>query len=67
MLVLFFNCDNNNQTSQLVVNIDAVIQQLDYINSKYINFTDPKSFWTKVTGNKKNQNIKIVFPDFILL
>ena len=70
MMLLFFNCENNNNTNQLVVNIDAVIQQPDSINvyytkSKDINFTDEQSFWTKVTGNKKNQNIQIVFPDSI--
>ena len=70
-MLLFFNCENNNNTNQLVVNIDAVIQQPDSINvyytkSKDINFTDEQSFWTKVTGNKKNQNIQIVFPDSIL-
>ena len=70
VLLLFFNCENNNNTNQLVVNIDAVIQQSDSINvyytkSKDINFTDTQSFWTKITGNKKNQNIQIVFPDSI--
>lgn len=71
MFLLFFNCDNNNNTNQLVLNIDAVIQKTDSINVYYtknkdINFTDKQSFWTKVTGNKKNQNIQIVFPDSVL-
>jgi hypothetical protein len=71
ILLLFFNCENKSNTNQLVVNIDAVIQKTDSINmyytkSKNINFTDSQSFWTKVTGNKKNQNIQIVFPDSIL-
>ena len=54
-----------------MINIDAVIQKNDSINVYYtenkgIGFTDKQSFWTKVTGNKKNQNIKIVFPDSVL-
>lgn len=70
VLLLFFNCENNNNTNQLVVDIDAVIQKSDSINvyytkSKDINFKDEQSFWIKVAGNKKNQNIQIVFPDSI--
>ena len=70
-LLLFFNCDNNNSTNQLVLNIDAVIQKSDSINVYYtmtkdINFTDTQSFLKKVNGNKKNQKIQIVFPDSIL-
>jgi hypothetical protein len=71
VLLLFFNCKNNKNTNQLVLNIDAVIQKTDSINvyyteSKSINFTDSQSYWTKLTGNKKNQKIQIVFPDSIL-
>lgn len=71
VLLLFFNCENNNKTNQLVIGIDAVIQKSDSINVYYtknenINFTDRQSFWVKVTGNSKNQNIQIVFPDSIL-
>lgn len=71
LLGLFFNCEDNINTNQLVLNIDAVIQESDSINvyytkNKSIDFTDEQSFWTKVTGNKKNQNIQIVFPDSIL-
>jgi hypothetical protein len=70
-LLLFLNCDNNNSTNQLVLNIDAVIQKSDSINVYYtmtkdINFTDTLSFWKKVNGSKKNQKIQIVFPDSIL-
>lgn len=71
LLMLFFNCENNININRLVVNVDAVIQKSDSINVYYtknkdINFTDKQSFWTKVAGNKKNQNIQIVFPDSIL-
>ncbi len=71
VLLFFFNCENKYNTKQLVINIDAVIQETDSINvyyseSKSIGFTDAQSFWIKVIGNKKNQNIKIVFPDSIL-
>jgi hypothetical protein len=71
VLLLFFNCENNNSTNQLVLNIDAVIQKTDSINVYYtktkdIDFTDKQSFWIKVAGNKKNQNIQIIFPDSIL-
>jgi hypothetical protein len=71
-IILLFNCENNRNTNQFLVNIDTVIQNTDSINvyyteSKSMSFTDAQSFWTKVTGNKKNQNIKIVFPDSILL
>ena len=71
LIILLFNCENNYNTNQLFINIDVVIQQTDSINvyyteSKRISFTDAQSFWSKVIGNKKNQNIKIVFPDSIL-
>ena len=71
VILLFFYCENNNSTNQLVLNIDAVIQKTDSINVYYtktkdINFTDKQSFWIKVAGNKKNQNIQIIFPDSIL-
>ena len=70
-VLLFFNCENNSTTHQLVLNIDAVIQQTDSINVYYTNnntiqFNDKQSFWVKVKGTKKNQNIQIVFPDSIL-
>lgn len=70
VILLFFYCENNNSTNQLVLNIDAVIQKTDSINVYYtktkdINFTDKQSFWIKVAGNKKNQNIQIIFPDSI--
>ena len=68
VLLLFLNCENNNNTNQLVVDIDAVIQKTDSINVYYtktkdINFSDEQSFWIQVKGNKKNQNIQIIFPD----
>jgi hypothetical protein len=71
VILLFLNCENNNSTNQLVLNIDAVIQKTDSINVYYtktkdIDFTDKQSFWIKVAGNKKNQNIQIIFPDSIL-
>lgn len=71
VLFLFFNCENDYNTNQLVITIDAVIQKTDSINVYYtrsnsIDFTDTQSFWIKVTGNKKNQNIQIIFPDSIL-
>ncbi|WP_396192846.1 hypothetical protein [Flavobacterium sp.] len=70
VLTLFFNCENNNNTNQLVVSIDAVIKTTDSINTYYttnnsIEFNDSLSFWTKVKGSKKNQKIEIVFPDTI--
>ena len=68
---IIISCNNETKNHSFVLNIDAVIQQSDSINVYYtknkdINFTDKQSFWTKVTGNKKNQNIQIVFPDSIL-
>jgi len=68
--LLFSNCEKNSNTNQLVLNIDAVVQETDSINVYYtknkgIEFTDKQSFWTKVTGSKKNQDIKIVFPDSV--
>ena len=53
------------------MDIDAVIQKTDSINvyytkNKEVNFSDEQSFWIKVVGNKKNQNIQIIFPDSIL-
>jgi len=70
VLTLFFNCENNNNTNQLVVSIDAVIKTTDSINTYYttdnsIEFNDKQSFWTKIKGSKKNQKIQIVFPDSI--
>ena len=71
VLLLLLNCDKNNNTNQLVLHIDAVIQETDSINvyytkTKSINFTDAQSFWVKFLGSKKNQDIKIVFPDTVL-
>lgn len=71
VFLFFFNCENNSKTNQLVIDIDAVIQKTDSINvyftrNKEVNFTETQSFWTRVTGNKKNQKIQIVFPDSIL-
>jgi hypothetical protein len=71
VLILFISCNNEDKTNSLVLNIEAVIQKSDsinvyYTNNKGINFIDAQSFWTKVAGNKKNQNIQIVFPDSIL-
>ncbi len=68
LLLLFINCNNNkNKQQQLVVELDAVIKKTDSIHTFYktdgtINFNEIESFWTKVKGNNKNQNIKIVFP-----
>lgn len=67
VILLFFNCEINNSTNQLILNIDAVIQKTDsitvyYTKAKDINFTDKQSFWIKVAGNKRNQNIQIIFP-----
>ena len=64
VLLLFLNCENNININQLVVDIDAVIQKTDSINvyytkNKEVNFSDEQSFWIKVVGNKKNQNIQI--------
>jgi len=68
--LLFFNCESKDIAHQLVFNIDAVIQKTDsinvyYTNNKSIEFIEKQSFWTKVIGSKKNQNIQIVFPDSI--
>lgn len=70
VLLLFLNCEKNNNINQLVVDIDAVIQKTDSINvyytkNKEVNFSDEQSFWINVAGNKRNQNIQIVFPDSI--
>ena len=70
LLIIFFSCEKNNTTNQLVINIDAVIQKIDSINLYYtknkgIDFTDKQSFWVKVLGSKKNQTISFVFPDSI--
>lgn len=69
-LVLLASCNNITNTNSLVLSIDAVIQKSDSINLYYtinntINFNDKQSFWTKVIGNNKNQNINIIFPDSI--
>ncbi|GEC79051.1 hypothetical protein [Flavobacterium aquatile] len=64
------SCNKDPKTNVLVVDIDAVIQTTDSINTYYttnnsIEFNDPQSFWTKVKGSKKNQKIQITFPDSI--
>jgi hypothetical protein len=71
IVLMLIGCNESQPTHSLKIGIDAVIQESDSINVYYtknkdINFTDKQSFWTKVTGNKKNQNIQIVFPDSIL-
>lgn len=69
--LLFFRCSKESNTNSLVLKIDVVIQKTDSINvfytqNKTINFNDKQSFWIKVKGSKKNQNVKIIFPDSIL-
>ena len=73
MFASFFliSCKKESKTNSLVLDIDAVIQTTDSINVYYttnrsIEFNDLQSFWTKVIGNKKNQNVQIIFPDTIL-
>lgn len=65
----FLSCDNPKK-DDFSINIDLVIKQNDsiqlfYSDYKTLSFTEKKSFWTKVTGNKKNQTIKITFPDSV--
>ena len=67
LITLLLSCNkivNNNFT----ITIDAVVQKPDSINvyyskNKSIAFNDKQSFWIKVAGGKKNQKIKIIFPD----
>lgn len=70
MLILLISCDEKIKTNSLILAIDAVVQNTDSVNAYYTNsnsieFTDTQSFWTKIKGSKKNQKIKIVFPDSI--
>lgn len=68
-LTTFFLLSCNNQVkNEFAITIDAVIGKTDSINvyyskNKSITFNDKQSFWIKVAGGKKNQKIKILFPD----
>ncbi len=70
LFFLFTSCVNTVDSKTVTLEIELVSEQSDsihvfYTNDKSVNFTDSKSFWTKVTGNKKNQKIKINFPDSV--
>jgi len=69
-LILFVSCHQEIRTDSLILDIEAVVQNTDSINAYYttdnsIEFKDPQSFWTKIEGSKKNQKIRIIFPDTI--
>lgn len=73
VLLIFcvISCDRQKNNKQLVINIDAILQQTDSINVYYtkaqnIDFNDKQSFWIKVQGSKKNQKVRIVFPKMLL-
>lgn len=70
LFFLFASCVNTVDSKMLTLEIDLVAEHSDSIHvfytvDKSVNFTDSQSFWTKVTGNKKNQKIKIDFPDSV--
>ena len=70
LFFLFTSCVNTVDSKTVTLEIDLVAEHSDSIHlfytvDKSVNFTDSQSFWTKVTGNKKNQKIKINFPDSV--
>jgi hypothetical protein len=67
----FTSCEKNEKTNSLKIDLDVVIKNNDSIQIYYtqntsISFIEEQSFWKKVSGNKKNQTVSIVFPDSIL-
>ncbi|MEW5676552.1 hypothetical protein ABGT15_09590 [Flavobacterium enshiense] len=71
VLAVMSSCEKVQNAKSLRVEIDLVIQESDslqvfYSNNASVAFTEKHSFWHKVQGMPKNQNIEIVFPDSIL-
>ncbi len=64
----FFSCKKENTVvDNFTIKMDAIIVKNDSIHAYYttdgtINFDEEQSLWTKVKGNKKNQEITITFP-----
>lgn len=67
---VILSCENKQNRNRLSINMDAVVKENDSIQIYYttndsINFKEKQSFWVKIKGNKKNQKIRIIFPDTI--
>ena len=67
----FLGCKDNTTFNNFTIKMDVIIAKNDSIHTYYtadgsINFTEEQSFWTKVKGSKKNQQIVVSFPKNII-
>ena len=72
LFIIITSCNKPPQSSDFCVKLDLIIKKNDSIHTYFMTdgtifFVEPKSFWTKIKGNKKNQNIQIIFPKGILI
>jgi len=71
LFIIITSCNKPPQSSDFCVKLDLIIKKNDSIHTYFMTdgtifFVEPKSFWTKIKGNKKNQNIQIIFPKGIV-
>ncbi len=67
LILILLSCNSKKQVDYFYINLDLVIQQTDSIRVFYktnttINFNETEAFWTKISGNKKNQKVTLKFP-----
>ncbi len=67
LILILLSCNSKKQVDHFYINLDLVIQQTDSIRVFYktnasINFNETEAFWTKISGNKKNQKVTLKFP-----
>ncbi len=70
LILILLSCNSKKQVDYFYINLDLVIQQTDSIRVFYktdasINFNETEAFWTKISGNKKNQKVTLKFPNNI--
>ena len=71
LFIFLISCNKPVKYSDFNIVMDLVIKQNDSIHTYYttdgsIEFNEPQSFWTKVTGDIKNQKVHLNFPDGIV-
>ncbi len=69
--IIIISCRKPSETANFKINLDVIITKDDSIHTYYttdgtIDFNGENSFWTKVKGSKKNQEITINFPKNVL-
>ena len=71
LLAVMICCEKPSETNNFSIKLDVIITKSDSIHTYYttdgtIDFNEKYSFWTKVKGSKKNQEVTINFPPKVL-